>query len=244
MVSKELSAPDRLNAEAFRACAELISDKTEFDMICRLLTSEDKITWDRVLDTAIETGLEWNRVYKMEEGLKAVGLPDETESIEVNNMSLKQVEEALRRDIDGRGAFTNEFVLFSYAVGSKLGSGLERSSTSELVAQINPVRQRLRSVAPGLFGALEGYGAHHDSMPVFYDGLIQDDPESRQYLALFTMADQLLQRLVRPGDMQYMVECVPRCMNARPNKYDPPVYDELDLQGKELVRDARKFLRA
>lgn len=238
----ESQAPDFSLAEAFASAGELVDNTAEFDMICRLLNKPGKkITREQVLDEAMDSGMSWGAIDALREGFKKVGFPEEDEPMKVNFLTPDEIETILRQGSNGHAVFNNEFALFTYALGKKL-EDFEPATIIDMAVQLNPVRQRLRSLAPGLVGALEEYGAERPSMSRFYGGLSEGDMPSRHYVTLFTLADQLLQRLVRPGDRQYMVECVHH-WSASPNKvFEAPVYDELVLTRNNIVTDARNYL--
>lgn len=238
----ESQARDFSSAEAFVGAAELVGDKVEFDMVCRLLSKPDeKITWERVLDEAMVCGMDWAALDKLKKGFEKVGFPSEEEPMETEFLTPQDIEGILSQDNNGYAIFNNEFALFTYALGKKL-EDFQPTTIIDMAVQLNPVRQRLRSLAPSLVGALEEYGAERPSMSKFYGGLSGEGMPSWHYVTLFTIADQLLQRLVRPGDRQYMVACAREWSGLSDKTFEAPMYETMTLTPDNIVTNARNYL--
>jgi hypothetical protein len=240
----ESETPDFSSAEAFRAAAELVDDSAEFDMICRLLNGKnEKLTQERVLDEALISGMDWKAIDRLKQGFEKVGFPQEDEPMEVDFLSPREIKEMLQEGSDGHAIFNNEFALFAYAPGRKL-EDFEPQTIIDMSVQLNPVRQRLRSLAPGLVRALEEYAVDRTGMSKFYKGLAEDRLSSQSYVTLFAIADQLLQRLVRPGDEQYKSACAREWSGGyhSDKMFVAPVYDTLSLTSENIVTNARRYL--
>ena len=235
---------NRLSVEAFDGAAELVGDTVEFDMLCRLLGRPDeKITWERVFDAAMMSGMDRVAFDTLSEGFEKVGFPQEDEPMKVNLLTPREIEDMLRAGNHGDDVLNNEFALFVYAPGKEL-EGSEPQTIMDMSTQLNPVRQRLRSLAPRLVQALEEYASGRQAMKEFYQGLAEDGLPSRQYATLFAIADQLLQRLVRPGDEQYKAACARLWRGGveLESKFEAPMYDTLKLTPENIVTDARRYL--
>lgn len=231
-----------LLAQAFADSLSEVPDPRERDRLSRLLARPgERITQDVVLDEAMLAGTDWLSLHKLQGAFENVGFPEDDEPIEFAILSPAQIKAVLSQG--DHTEFSNEFTLFVYASGKIPGEALETVTPTCMVAQYNPALLRLRTLAPGLVESMEAYGAKHRPMSEFYGGLVQDTPESRKYLTLFTVADQLLQRLVRPGDMEYIAECIRRAAVVKFGDYKPPRYDELTPTRENIVKNARNFLR-
>lgn len=240
----ESTTPSFSSAEAFVGAAELVGDKVEFDMVCRLLSKPDeKITWERVFDEAMVSGMDWATVDKLRKGFEKVGFPQENEPMKVDFLTPREIKEMLQEGSDGHAIFNNEFALFAYAPGKRL-EDFEPQTIIDMSVQLNPVRQRLRSLAPGLVRALEEYAVDRTGMSKFYKGLAESGLSSQSYVTLFAIADQLLQRLVRPGDEQYKSACAREWSGGyrSDKKFVAPTYDTLSITSENIVTNARRYL--
>lgn len=243
MAHIEQKNPGLSFAEAFADSAELIQDKGEFDMICRFLSHpNERITREKIFDEAVVAGMDWLTTYKLKVAFETIGFPEEDESVDLDILTPRDIEEILDSGPEESSIFNNEFRIFAFAPRKGPGDALDTIDALHMVAQFNPVKFRLRALCPRLVTTMEAYGAEHPSMSKFYGGLVENTPESRKYLTLFTVTDQLLLRLVRPADAEYMVECAKRAEAARFKEYEAPRYDELKPAEGTLVTNARRFL--
>lgn len=145
----------------------------------------------------------------------------------------------------------NEFALFTVEPYDlrKFPSGKSpNTSVQARVLEIHPALLRLQAAFPGLSQTLHDYAKREDGeymhMSEFYDGLTRNNPKAQQMLVLFTIADSLLQRLVRPMDEIYQGELMNLGAknSTSAHSHETPRYDDIPHNDDRAIKIAHHAL--
>lgn len=207
---------------------------------------EERITEEFLLEQGSSSGITDRRQREIEALSGTVGLPSGSEEMAMDLLTLPQTAELIEKASVGDKMYphNNEFTLFAYGKGKGLGDGIDGANVASLRALMNPAKARLRALFPSIVEELELYGENHKDQSKFYRGLIEKSPESTRLLLLFTIADNLMQRLTRPNDEVYELECFKRGSQAKGEHYEVPKYEEIVINGNRPITNAHIYLIA
>lgn len=212
-------SPEEL-AESLNAIAEgggFITTAEGRAMLHAMVHPDERLTSDNLdgLNRIFELTPEQRQYYELVE--QTLGFPEDGEDIEVESMDPMKMQWYIHSErgklptkSEHRRMLNNEYKLFTvepYDL-THYPEGIEARDYFTLASSTHPARIRLQATFPGLAQTLTAYGrsgGKPKGMSEFYDGLIQDTEESHHNLVLFTIADSLLQRLVRPNDKAYQL---------------------------------------
>lgn len=230
--------------------------KTESLAILRAMQEPTRpITREYIEDTHRVSELTPVQKLYFERVADMLGFPSDDEDITIEAMDPKKMQWYLHtergKDVLRSNVLNNEFRLFTVDPFDleTYPEALVRHDYSSLSSETHPALLRLEAVFPELRRALHEYGIKEDGtakrMGVFYDGLIQDTPESRRYLVLFTFADSLMQRLIRPRDFLHrslMIEAMLNAEEAGESLPALPRYDEVPERETNTIKVAHRAL--
>lgn len=230
--------------DALEGAFDAIGDEHEVRAIELLLSKgEEPITWEAVslYVLADRSPEDQDILYTLNDTL---GFPNEEDKVEIALLSPHDVQDNLMQEHPGtRSYFNNEFALFQIDPNFRPGDPLpDPMNFMEVGYTTRPVRMRFRELFPNLYSALYER-AHGKGLRDFYDDLAEGTKESEVNLTLFTMADQLMQRLIRSGDDKYQLEyaITPELELGHPVAL-PSYEDVVHPEAKVAQVDARQHL--
>jgi hypothetical protein len=232
----------REHSEDLQKAIDAIGNADEVRSIELLLSRDGPITWQDIQNTVLNrrTQKEQMNLFYIND---TMGFPSEQDvPITTVLMGPKDVRTDLEEGfINARNpSFQNELALFQVSPDYRPGDPMNDHDDFNKVGYAkHPARIRFRELFPHLYFAVYEV-AQDQEMTSYYAHLTDDIEDNRTDLTLFTMADQLMQRLVRPGDNDYASALEKQ---RGKNRALLPRYESVVSERNPKITNAREYLK-
>lgn len=231
---------------AFESVLDAIENPRERDAVMAALAHPDQVLSHNFFLTTLYPAENTRKEKDMHaiEDLHAIDVmlnfPDTTDSdVAITKRSPSEMHELLSDEKTAAVTLNNTFVLFHGDTDENPGDPVTFDNVR--YATSAPVH-RFMAVFPGLYARMHEY-AHDKSMQRFYKDMTVDTPHAREDLVRFTVAYELLQRLVKKDDDSYENAYGTQAFKTMGKAFFPPLYRDVKKDPiHEPVTDAAAFL--